>query len=215
MSLFHTRSLVRSWALLLLVLSAPIATPAAPGVPLFDGQSFAGWEGDTTNVWHIAPGEIVGGKPGERQPINEFLCTTREFGDFELSLKYKRGGNNGGIQFRSQRVPGSREVAGFQADFSPGIDGFLYDESRRRKNLAQPSPETIAQMKVRPWGWNSYRIRAEGPRIRLWVNEVLCVDYTETDPAIPLKGIIGLQIHAKATEIRYKDLVIQELGDAH
>ncbi|MEI6714649.1 MAG: DUF1080 domain-containing protein [Verrucomicrobiota bacterium] len=183
---------------------------AAPE-PLFDGKTFNGWEGDTNRVWRIENEEIVGGRPDERQPVNDFLCTKREFENFELRLKYKRGGNNGGVQFRSQRVPNSPEVCGYQADFSPGIDGFLYDESRRRRHLAQPSPETIAMFNVRPWEWTNYRIRVEGPRIRLWVNEVLSVDFTETEPAIPRKGIIALQLHAKATEIRYKDLVIEEL----
>lgn len=48
--------------------------------------------------------------------------------------------------------------------------------------------------------------------MRLWINDVLTVDYAELDEKIPRRGIIGLQIHANATEIRYKDLLIEELG---
>ncbi|MFM7539188.1 MAG: FAD-dependent oxidoreductase, partial [Planctomycetota bacterium] len=59
--------------------------------------------------------------------------------------------------------------------------------------------------------WNRYRIRAEGPRIRLWINDVLTVDYTEKDPKITLTGKIALQIHSGATEIRYRNLVNEEL----
>ena len=184
---------------------------SAEQVALFDGKTFAGWEGNTTSVWRIEQGEIVAGRPDVKQAKNDFLCTTREFGDFELRVKYKRGHNNGGIQFRSQRVPGSNEVSGYQADFAKDIDGFLYDESRRRKFVAQPDAETIKKLNLGEW--NNYRIRAEGRRIRLWVNDVLTVDYTEADATIPQKGIIGLQIHAHATEIRYKDLVIEELGE--
>ena len=33
---------------------------AAPG-PLFDGKSFAGWDGETNSVWRIRDGVIVGG----------------------------------------------------------------------------------------------------------------------------------------------------------
>ena len=183
------------------------AEPAA----LFDGKTLDGWECDVADIWRIEEGELVAGRPDVKQPVNVFLCTRREFGDFDLRLKFKSDGNNGGIQFRSQRKAGSHEVAGYQADFAKGIHGFLYDESRRRKFLAQPEAETSAKLQLGEW--NSYRIRAEGPRIRLWVNDVLTVDYTEPDSAIPLRGIIGLQVHANATEIRYKDLVIEELED--
>jgi hypothetical protein len=202
-------------------------------VPLFDGQTFKGWEGDTTKVWRIERGEIVAGKPGEKQEKNDFLCTTRDYGDFELGVSYKRGTNNGGIQFRSERVPNHHEVKGYQADFAPGIDGFLYDESRRRRFLAIfdpasgpiiPTPEGTAEAikrarqsevemvkKLHLGEWNRYRIRAEGPRIRLWINDVLTADFTETEPGIPRKGKIALQIHGGGTEVRYKDIVIEEL----
>lgn len=185
-------------------------TAVAAAFPLFDGHTFAGWEGDTKAVWRIENQEIVAGRPSQQQATNDFLCTTREFSDFDLRLKYKRGNNNGGIQFRSRRVPGSFEVAGYQADFAPRIDGFLYDEARRRKFLAQPAPETIAKLDLHEW--NDYRVRAEGPRIRLWINDVLTVDYIEQDAIISRTGIIALQIHSHATEIRYKDIVIEELA---
>ncbi|MBB5031612.1 3-keto-disaccharide hydrolase [Prosthecobacter vanneervenii] len=175
---------------------------------LFHEKILEGWEGDRS-IWRIENNEIVAGRPDLRQPRNDFLCTVDEYGDFDLQVKYKRGGNNGGVQFRSQRVPGKTEVAGYQADCAPKIDGSLYDESRRHRFLAQPDAATVARLQLGEW--NTCHIRAEGPRIRLWINEVLTVDYSEEDPAIPRKGIIGLQIHKNATEIRYKDLVIKEL----
>jgi putative heme-binding domain-containing protein len=219
-------------ALTALFLVVGLALHAEPA-PLFDGRTFTGWEGDTTTVWRIEKGEIVAGKPGAKQPKNDFLCTTRDYADFDLRLRYRRGHNNGGVQFRSERVPNHHEVKGYQADFAPGIDGFLYDESRRARFLGifdpiagpmKPPAEATAQAvrraaqtaaenakKLRLGEWNTYRIRAEGPRLQLWVNDVLTVDYTEEDPSIPRTGKIALQIHSGATEIRYKDLTIEEL----
>ena len=185
---------------------------------LFDGKTFAGWEGDTGTVWRIERGEIVAGKTDAKQPTNNFLCTTHDYADFDLRVTYKRGANNGGVQFRSERVPNHYEVSGYQADLAPGIDGFLYDESRRKKFLRAFDPSlglvkpTAKELHLGEW--NTYRIRAEGPRIRLWVNDVLTVDYTEEDAAIPRTGKIALQIHSGATEIRYKDVVIEELRSA-
>lgn len=195
--------------LLLVALAGAAETPAPAPVPLFDGSTFAGWEGAIGDLWRIEEGAIVTGHAGVKQAENDFLCTTREYGDFDLTLSYQNNRHNGGIQFRSQRVTGSHEVAGYQADFFKGGDGCLYDEARRRKMLGQPTPEIVAQLNLGTW--NRYHIRAEGPRIRLWVNDVLTVDYQETDPAIARRGIIGLQIHKNAGEIRYKDLNLIDL----
>jgi putative heme-binding domain-containing protein len=183
----------------------------ADAAPIFDGKSFQGWEGDTASTWRIENGEIVAGTPDAKAPRNEFLATNRSYRNFDLRLQFKRGKNNGGVQFRSQRIPNHHEVSGYQADFAPGLDGGLYDESRRKRFLARPAPELLANLA--PDAWHRYRIRAEGAHIQLWVDDLLTVDYTETDPAIPREGIIALQIHGGATEIRYKDVDLVELPD--
>jgi arylsulfatase A len=183
--------------------------------PLFDGATFAGWEGDTDSVWRIEAGQIVGGSLDRKQAKNDFLCTTKRYSDFDLRLKIKLSGTNGfvnsGIQFRSERVAGSHEVIGYQADFGHGHDGALYDESRRKRFLVRPADEVL-QSVSQPGQWHDYRIRAEGDHIQLWVNGIQTVDYTETEPGLPKAGVIALQIHGNATaEVRFKDLEIQEL----
>ncbi len=182
--------------------------------PLFDGKTFAGWEGDT-NLWRIENGEFVAGEVTLRQVNNDFLATTREFGNFELRLKYKiigtEGFVNGGVQFRSRRIPNHHEVIGYQADLGAGYDGHLYDESRRNRMLAAPAKELLARI-LRTNDWNEYRIRAEGPRVRLWLNGVQTVDYTESEDAIPRTGLIAVQLHGGAkAQVRYRELAIEEL----
>ena len=59
---------------------------------------------------------------------------------------------------------------------------------------------------------NTYTIRAEGKRIRLWLNGTLTVDYSEKDDKIEQTGIIGLQVHGGGkTEAWYEDITIEEL----
>lgn len=181
-------------------------------VPLFDGKTFAGWEGNR-DVFRIENGAIVGGSLKARLPRNEFLCTTRRYGDFELRLKFKLVGKgaNAGIQLRSRRIPDDHEVIGYQADLGDGWWGCLYDESRRRKVLARPSEAELAKV-LRPDDWNEYRIRCEGKRIRLWINGYQTVDYTEQDESLEQIGIIGLQIHSgPPSEARYRDISIRDL----
>ena len=120
---------------------------------------------------------------------------------------------NGGVPFRAERLPdGIREVSGYQADLGAGYDGVLYDWVRRKKALARPTPEVLARAQKPVGEWNHYRIRAEGPHIRLWLNGVLTADYEEKDPGIATSGVIGLQTHGGALSVvRYKDIAITEL----
>ena len=216
MSRFFSTERVRLFAAISLVLAGLLSPEIqAAGVPLFDGKTFAGWEGDTATVWRIENGEIVAGSLDKKQQKNDFLCTTKRYGNFELRLKVRLTGTEGfvnsGIQFRSERIPGSHEVIGYQADFGHGYDGALYDESRRKRMLAQPSPEVLQKVS-RPGEWHDYRIRAEGSRVQLWVNGIRTVDYTEPELGLPAAGVIALQIHGNAVaEVRFKDLEIEEL----
>ncbi len=181
-------------------------------VLLFDGNTFAGWEG-SRDVFRIENGAIVGGTLTSNVPHNEFLCTRASYDDFELRLQCKLLGENAnaGIQIRSQRVPDHYEVSGYQADMGQQYWGCLYDESRRNKVLACPEPARIAEV-VRAGQWNDYIIRCEGRRIQLWINGFQTVDYTEPDESIPQSGIIGLQIHGgPPSEAWYRNIRIQEL----
>ncbi len=183
-----------------------------PAGLLFDGRSFAGWEGDR-QIFRIEQGAIVGGTLKAKIPRNEFLCTTREYGNFALTLKFKLLGEgaNAGVQFRSQRIPNNHEVIGYQADLGDGWWGSLYDESRRNKTLAKPDADQVKAI-LKKDDWNDYEIRAEGPRVQLRVNNVQTVNFTEQDQTIGQTGLICLQIHGgNPSEAWYKEISITEL----
>ena len=182
---------------------------------LFDGRTFAGWEGDTAHTWRIREGALVGGSTERLTPHNEFLCTTRPYTNFDLRLKFKLIGTgfvNGGVQFRSQRATQpAYEMVGYQADLGDGYWASLYDESRRNKTLVQPDSALIKQT-LRPGDWNDYRVRCEGRRIRIYLNGTPTVDYTEPDQRIPQTGLIGLQVHGGGkVEVAYKGIELTEL----
>src|SRR5437660_5292788 len=182
---------------------------------LFDGKTLAGWEGDTAKTWRVEDGAIVGGSLDTVVPRNEFLCTTATYSDFELHVTFKLVGDrakaNGGVQFRTKRIPNHHEVSGYQADVGQDYWGALYDESRRNKVLAGPPKEDIPKL-AKFDDWNDYVIRCEGPRIQLWLNGTQTVDYVEKEEGIDRTGIIGLQIHGGAkAKVYYKDIRIEEL----
>ena len=186
----------------------------AKAAPIFDGKTFAGWEGNL-KIFRIEEGAIVGGTLKEKIARNEFLCTTRPYSDFELRLKVKLLGGDGanaGIQFRTARIPNHHEVSGYQADMGTGWWGALYDESRRKKVLLGPDQAKMKEI-VKAGDWNDYVVRAEGNHITLSLNGVQTVDYKEMDPAIERSGLICVQIHGgPPSEAWYKDITITDLA---
>lgn len=183
-------------------------------VKIYDGKTFAGWEGDTNKTFKIIDGAIVGGTLKAPIPRNEFLCTTRDYTNFVLTLKFKLVGEgaNAGIQFRTRRIPNHHEVSGYQADMGdPAWWGCLYDESRRNKILAQSDIKEVNKVLKRN-DWNEYKIKADGNKITQWINGVKTIEFTETDDKIERSGVIAVQIHSgPPSEAWYKDITIEEL----
>ena len=201
----------------LLVIAFLVAALIAAAKParLFDGKSFVGWNGNL-QIFRIENGALVGGSMKDKIARNEFLCTDKKYSDFVLRAKFKLLGDpakaNAGIQFRSKRIPNDHEVIGYQADMGQNYWGALYDESRRKKVLAQPKLDELKKA-LKLNDWNTYEIRAEDKRIRLSINGVQTVDYSEADDSIAQTGCICVQIHSgPPSEAWYKDITIEPIA---
>jgi poly(3-hydroxybutyrate) depolymerase/prenyltransferase beta subunit len=213
----YTATIITRWARLLSGL--PAVTETAGFTPLVDAKDLTGWEGDK-DLWSVRDGLLIGHSPGIKH--NEFLATTRPYGDFVLSLNFRMvdGKGNSGVQFRSVRVP-NREMSGYQADIGEGYWGCLYDESRRNKILVTASANALKALNKTDW--NHYTIRAMGNRITLRLGGAVSANYTETEPAekVGRSGLLAVQIHAGGPmEVQFKDVMIQQLptpttGESH
>lgn len=183
---------------------------------LFDGKTFDGWEGDTASTWRIEDQSLVAGTITETAPRNEFLATTQSYTNFVLRIEFKLEGTEGfvnsGIQIRSKRIPDHFEMIGYQVDIGdPGWWGCIYDESRRNKVIAQSNMEEVNQV-LRRGDWNQYEIRAEGPRVRVYLNGLLTVDYLEEDESIEQHGLIAVQIHGGGkAKVSFRNIQLKEL----
>ncbi len=203
---------------LLSLLLLTTALQAEP-VSIFDGKTLGGWDFDP-KIWRVEDGMITGGSTTEKIKENHFICTKKNYQNFDLKLKIKVSGDpktgllNSGIQIRSKRVPGGAHMIGYQVDCGAGWFGKIYDEFRRNKVIWAPTSEQQAALDkaIDVFGWNEYRIRAEGTRIQTWINGVHCMDYTEEDKNIALDGLIGPQVHAGGIcLVQVKDVTIEEL----
>lgn len=168
---------------------------------------------------HVCRWQIIG-KTRPNQP-NSFLCTTREFADFELTLEFKvDDALNSGVQIRSQARPeGQRErVYGYQVEIDPSPrrwTGGIYDEGRRGW-IAPLAGQPEAMGAFKPGQWNTMRVVCEGARLRTWINDVACADLTD---GMTPRGFVALQVHGvggkkEEMEVRWRSVRIREIPGA-
>ena len=207
-------------------------------IPLFDGHTLEGWEGDTS-VFRVIDGALVGGTLEAPIEESKHLCTSQKFKNFELRITAKiEGQQNAGVGFRCERLQGSTEVAGYQADmgllpaqYIPLVSditdfkgefyplwGSLLDEFRNDPGR-YPDPENpyhlisvadrlLVESVLKTNDWNDVMIKAEGAQIKLWLNGVQTVDFFE-EQDVPQSGLICLQLHSgEPSKAWYKDILI-------
>ncbi|MCW5554461.1 MAG: DUF1080 domain-containing protein [Verrucomicrobiae bacterium] len=194
-----------------------VPAPEVTGAAVFDGRTLAGWEGDES-TWRVQDGVITGGSLTERVARNEFLASTRDYTNFLLRFEIKLTGTEGfinsGFQIRSQRVPNSHEMSGYQCDFGePNWYGAIYDEARRNKVMSASDMAALRPV-IKRDDWNEYIIRADGPRITTWLNGVRATDFLEPDTTMANYdwGKFGIQVHGGGKAlVQVRQLVVQEL----
>lgn len=199
-------------------------------IPLFDGKTLDGWVVRGGKATYTALDGAIVGTTLEGSP-NTFLCTKKEYGDFELVFEVKCDKElNSGVQIRSHAyekdttLPGEKRVRpagtvyGYQCEVAAaakGVSGNFWDEARGKKWLDDFSKKPDAQKAFKEGEWNRYRIVAQGDRIRSWVNDVACADFRDKEDA---SGFIGLQVHSIKPgtgpyHVRWRNIQIRELRE--
>ena len=209
---------------------APETAPEASDdgfVTIFNGKDLEGWQVYCgQHEYHVEDGGIITGtaKAGEK---NGFLTWHQPVKDFELQFEVKCDTNlNSGCQIRSEINHNKRghlngpqveiaETGWFGRVYGEGLSIEQEDGTRvARKWL---SPAYSQEKKDAVWksdAWNHYRILAEGPRYRVWVNGELLTDFE--DPLTDLSGFIGLQVHSvpdkyAGLQVRWKNIRLKTL----
>jgi hypothetical protein len=193
-------------------------------VSLFDGKTLKGWEQKNgTAKYEVKNGAILG-STAEGSP-NSFLCTTKDYGDFELVFEVQllRDDLNSGVQLRSHSRPEFKNgrVNGPQVEIesSPGQAGYIYGEASTGAWISPDADEKPTDA-FKNGQWNTYRVLAVGPRIQTWVNGEPITDVSNAeannakDP-----GFIGLQVHQyqgpHPAQVMWRNIRIREVkGEA-
>lgn len=185
-------------------------------IELFDGKTLDGWV--HMNGFHnftVEDGAIVGRTVEGSARMNSFLCSLRQFDDFELEAEtYLDPITNSGIQVRTKIRPmaatgdAARGTAGRAGRvngpqmeirrYYPGqpTTGVLYGEALGIGWMSSQAKIDEGHQHYIPEGWNRLRIVAKGPRIQTWVNGQMIEDLVNEEVYKTHKrGFIGLQVH--------------------
>ena len=206
---------------------------------LFDGTSLDGWMvrgGKAT--YEVVDGTIVG--TSAPNTPNTFLCTERDYADFELTYEFKCDPElNSGVQIRSQCFDEPRHVErdgkkfrfdagrvhGYQVEIDPNTPkrlwvGGIYDEARRgwlfpgkRGGDAEAFTQQ-GQRLFRPGEWNAVKVVCRGDHIQTWLNGEPRADFHDDFSA---EGFIGLQVHGvggrqEPLQVRWRNIHLRELN---
>ena len=203
-------------------------------VPIFDGKSLDGWEGDS-RYWRVENGEIVGEVTQTLLKQNNFLIWRGgQPANFELKVQFRISTQgNSGVNYRSEEIAGTKYLLrGYQADIDGAnrYTGQNYEE-RGRTFLAPrgtithaatgAKPAIIAQIGsadelkqfVKNGDWNEYHIIARGNvLIHVLNGHVMCEVIDDDTERRKMSGLIGVQVHVgPPMKIRYRNFRIKDL----
>ena len=190
-------------------------------VALFNGKNLDGWQQINGKAKYEAKDGTIVGTSVPNSP-NSFLCTKKNYGDFELEFDVKCDARlNSGVQIRSESRKDYQNgrVHGYQVEIAVGgFSGGIYDEARRGKFLNASSPtkkDTTDEIRklLKADQWNRYRVVCQGDHIQTWVNGVKVTDLHDSMTA---SGFIGLQVHGvgkleEPLRVEWRNIRLREL----
>ncbi|HZG05053.1 MAG TPA: ThuA domain-containing protein [Streptomyces sp.] len=176
--------------------------------PLFDGTDTRGWKQAGPGSFTLEDGTLTstGG-------MGMLWYEAKELQAYSLKLDWKTAGDdNSGIfvGFPPSDDPWSAVDKGYEIQIDAtdapekttgSVYGFQAADLEARDRALNP-----------PGEWNTYEIRVEGERLRVWLNGVKINDFTNRDPARSLRqGHIGLQNHGDGDEVSFRSIRVKEL----
>lgn len=186
----------------------PFDAAAAGLTPLFDGKTLKGWVGDP-ECWKVVDGAIVGVKG------NQNLMTEGDYDDFRIivsTIQVKEPSNHQGVGFWGERMPEGKYGYGKCVDFMPPMNWtWDYTVNKGAPGKLSISRDLSKELGLKRSEWTQAEIlvnRAKGT-VRMAVNGIEMLYYTDDNPARLKKGPIGLQAHAANQDVRYKDIYIE------
>ncbi|MFE0517379.1 ThuA domain-containing protein [Streptomyces sp. NPDC058954] len=177
--------------------------------PLFDGTTLDGWKQAGPGAFDLDGDGTLTSSGG----MGLLWYAASDFSAYSLKLDWRTAGDdNSGVfvGFPPSDDPWSAVDNGYEIQIDAtdvpekttgSVYGFQSADLNKRDRALNP-----------PGEWNTYEIRVEGERLRVWLNGVKINDFTNTDPARSLAdGHIGIQNHGADDQVSFRDIRIKEL----
>lgn len=197
-------------ALILLTISLSLGAEEK-WTALFDGKSTKGWEPRAK----VDTFKAVDGELHLFSKVNVWVVSDLQLGDFvvetevKIPLDYK--GFNSGLGFRL--IGDTGKPKGYQCEidrgkpagvYGIGMGGWLYPKGAEQTAAYQKASNGL----FKPEEWNHFRVEAQGPRIRTYLNGKLIAEVKHEQS---LKGRFGIQHHGKGGTVKFRNLRVREL----
>jgi hypothetical protein len=189
---------------------------------LFDGKSLQGWRANENPAsFHVENGTIACDGPRSHL-FYTGADGNADFKNFELAVEVKALDRaNSGVYFHTAFQKDGWPTKGFEAQVinAPAGEG-TYLENKLTGSLY--GIRNVYKSPARDGEWFTMRVKVEGKRIQIRVNDVLVVDYVEFLPPPVLSdypgrkidhGTFALQCHDPASKVFYRSVRVKRLPD--
>lgn len=154
--------------------------------PLFNSKDLDGWKSRGDAVWTVE-NECIVGKQGPGGAAGD-LFTEKEYDDFELTVTFKmQWPGNSGVWFRFQD-----DKKTYQADILEYKNPVCYTGSLYCHGFPFLALNEDPEL-VKKDDWNTFKIRAQGDRLVITLNDRVTADVRDKTSS---RGKIGFQVHA-------------------
>ena len=193
-------------------------------ISLFDGETLNGWQAsENPETWSVKDGALV------TQGTRSHLFYTGEVSDhdfknFEFTAEVMtKPGSNSGIYFHTEYQEKGWPSKGYEAQVinsAPETKPGEYIERKMTGSLY--AIRNVWKTPAQDDEWFTYKIVVQGKTIRIFINDVQTVDYTEAEnPFRPedkkdrllSSGTFALQGHDPGSVVYYKNIRVKLLPD--
>ncbi len=202
------------------LLASLLVLPAAlrgddGGTSLFNGHSLEGWKaGGHGHSFRVEDGSIVAAGPHEY-----LFYTNASFKNFDLTAEVlTRPGASSGIHVHTQFQSQGPLKTGFKVQINNAYAG-EGDERDRRMTGSLYGIRNTYKAFVKDDEWFQVRIEARDKQVRVWLNNMLIVDYIEPDPPLDSTGAalghgaLALECCDSQPKVCFRNLVVKPLPD--
>lgn len=198
------------------------ATLGQDWAPLFDGKSLNGWKAaENPDSFKVIDGQIVcDGKRAHLFYIGN--DGNADFKNFDVELEFKAiPGANSGFYFHTAYQEKGFPSKGFEAQvYNAPFQSGDYRENKLTGSLY--GIRNVYKPIARNDEWNRMRIIVTGKQVKIFVNDILVVDYIEplelpfgaTRPGRKLDhGTFAIQCHDPNSKVYYRNIRVKKLPE--